>query len=80
MGRLDVGPPGYADVLPFAKTVVDAFPDRVLWGTDWPHTNMKTYMPDDRKLVDIIPLIASTSLLRRKLLVENPINLYWPEV
>ncbi len=73
------GPPDYADVLPFAKTVVETFPDRVLWGTDWPHPNMKTHMPDDGKLVDIIPLIASTSALQQKLLVDNPMHLYWPE-
>jgi len=74
-----LGPPTYSDVLPFAKAVVEAFPDRVLWGTDWPHPNMKTHMPDDGKLVDIIPLIASTSTLQHKLLVDNPMNLYWPE-
>ena len=75
----NTGPPEYSDVLPFAKTVIEAFPDRVLWGTDWPHPNMKTHMPDDGKLVDIIPLIAPTSALQYKLLVENPMNLYWPE-
>jgi 2-pyrone-4,6-dicarboxylate lactonase len=74
-----LGPPKYLDVLPFAKTVIEAFPDRVLWGTDWPHPNMKTHMPDDGELVDIIPLIASTSTLQHKLLVDNPMNLYWPE-
>ena len=74
-----LGPPDYADVVPFAKTVVETFPDRVLWGTDWPHPNMKTHMPDDGKLVDIIPLIASTSALQQKLLVDNPMRLYWPE-
>ena len=76
----NLGPPQYQDVLPFAKRIVTAFPDRVLWGTDWPHPNMKTHMPDDGKLVDIIPLIAPTAVLQRKLLVDNPMNLYWPEV
>ena len=76
----NTGPPKYSDVLPFAKTVIEAFPDRVLWGTDWPHPNMKTHMPDDGDLVDIIPLIAPTSVLQHKLLVDNPMNLYWPEV
>ena len=75
----NTGPPEYSDVLPFARTVIETFPDRVLWGTDWPHPNMKTHMPDDGKLVDIIPLIAPTSALQHKLLVENPMNLYWPE-
>lgn len=75
-----LGPPHYLDVLPFAKTVIEAFSDRVLWGTDWPHPNMNSHMPDDGKLVDIIPLIAPTSALQHKMLVENPMNLYWPEV
>ena len=74
-----VGPPGYADVVPFAKRVVETFPERVLWGTDWPHPNMKSHMPDDGKLVDYIPGIAVTEELQRKLLVDNPMRLYWPE-
>ena len=74
-----VGPPGYDDVIPFARRVVDAFPDRVLWGTDWPHPNMKSHMPDDGKLVDFIPRIAPTEELQQKLLVDNPMRLYWPE-
>lgn len=73
------GPPGYDDVVPFAKRVVESFPDRVLWGTDWPHPNLKSHMPDDGKLVDYIPKIAATETLQRKLLVDNPMRLYWPE-
>ena len=71
------GPPLYEDVVPFARRVVETFPDRVLWGTDWPHPNMKNHMPDDGKLVDFIPRIATTPLLQRKLLVDNPLRLYW---
>jgi 2-pyrone-4,6-dicarboxylate lactonase len=56
------------------------FPDRVLWGTDWPHPNLKDHMPDDGLLVDFIPHIAPTAELQRKLLVDNPMRLYWPEV
>ncbi len=74
-----VGPPGYEDVIPFARRVIDAFPDRVLWGTDWPHPNMKSHMPDDGELVDFIPRIAPTEELQQKLLVDNPMRLYWPE-
>ena len=78
--RLSVsGPPAYDDVVPFAKRVVENFPDRVLWGTDWPHPNMKSHMPDDGKLVDYIPKIAVTADLQRRLLVDNPMRLYWPE-
>ena len=74
-----VGPPGYEDVIPFSRYLVERFPDRVLWGTDWPHPNMKSHMPDDGKLVDLIPRIAPTPALRQALLVENPRRLYWPE-
>lgn len=71
-----VGPP-YDDVVPFPATVVDRFPDRVLWGTDWPHPNMKSHMPDDGALVDFIPKIARTTKQQQKLLVDNPMRLYW---
>jgi 2-pyrone-4,6-dicarboxylate lactonase len=71
------GSPLYADVVPFAKTVVEEFSDRVLWGTDWPHPNMKKEMPDDGILVDYVPSIAVSATLQQKLLVTNPNNLYW---
>jgi len=85
--RLSVsGPPAldgesnaYRDVVPFARRIVETFPDRVLWGTDWPHPNLKEHMPDDGLLVDFIPHVAPTAELQRKLLVENPMRLYWPE-
>ena len=67
----------YADVIPFAKRLVETFPDRVLWGTDWPHPNLKDHMPDDGLLVDYIPHIAPTPELQHKLLVDNPTRLYW---
>lgn len=72
-----IGPSTYDDVVPFARTLVGKFPDRVLWGTDWPHPNMKDHMPDDGALVNIIPRIASTEALQRRLLVDNPMRLYW---
>ncbi|MGB7180346.1 MAG: amidohydrolase family protein [Burkholderiaceae bacterium] len=76
--RLSVsGPDTYDDVVPFAKHLVELFPDRVLWGTDWPHPNMKSHMPNDGRLVDFIPRIAPTEQLQRKLLVDNPMRLYW---
>lgn len=73
------GPPLYDDVVPFARHVVETFPDRVITGTDWPHPNMKSHMPDDGHLVDYMAKIAPTEELRRKLLVDNPMRLYWPE-
>ncbi len=83
--RLSVsGPPAlngeknaYSDVIPFARHLVETFPDRVLWGTDWPHPNLKDHMPDDGLLVDFIPHIATTPELQQKLLVDNPTRLYW---
>ncbi|NBX55717.1 MAG: 2-pyrone-4,6-dicarboxylate hydrolase [Betaproteobacteria bacterium] len=70
----------YRDVVPFARHVVETFPDRVLWGTDWPHPNLKDHMPDDGLLVDFIPHIAPTADLQKRLLVDNPTRLYWPEL
>jgi 2-pyrone-4,6-dicarboxylate lactonase len=85
--RLSVaGPPAvdgeqlpYRDVVPFARRLVETFPDRVLWGTDWPHPNLKDHMPDDGLLVDFVPQIARTSEAQRKLLVDNPMRLYWAD-
>jgi len=67
----------YRDVAPFAKRLVETFPERVLWGTDWPHPNLKDHMPDDGLLVDFIPHIATMPELQQKLLVDNPNRLYW---
>ena len=71
------GAPGYADFVPFARRIVESFPDRVLWGTDWPHPNLKPHMPDDGDLVDLIPKFAPSLDLQRRLLVSNPMQLYW---
>ncbi|SFP44482.1 amidohydrolase family protein [Tranquillimonas alkanivorans] len=72
------GPP-FADAVPFARTLVERFPDRVLWGTDWPHPNIKKNMPDDGHLVDLLADIAPDETALRRLLVDNPTRLYWPE-
>ncbi|NJC04420.1 2-pyrone-4,6-dicarboxylate lactonase [Sphingomonas kaistensis] len=77
--RLDPAGPPYADFVTSVRPLVEAYPDRVLWGTDWPHPNMEKVLPDDGALVDVIPLIAPTEELRRKLLVDNPMRLYWPD-
>lgn len=66
------------DFVEVVRPIVEHFPDRVLWGTDWPHPNMQNAIPDDGHLVDIIPRIAVTPELQRKLLVDNPMQLYWP--
>lgn len=75
--RLTVLGGDYTDVVPYARTLVEHFPDRVLWGTDWPHPNMKSHMPDDGLLVDFIPRIATDTVAQQALLVDNPIALYW---
>lgn len=77
--RLDPAGPPYADFVRSVRPLVEAYPDRVLWGTDWPHPNMEKALPDDGALVDVIPRIAPTVDLQRKLLIDNPMMLYWPE-
>ena len=69
----------YQDVAPFARRLMQLFPERVLWGTDWPHPNLKDHMPDDGLLVEYIAHIAPTAAERQQLLVDNPMRLYWPE-
>ncbi|MDB3891635.1 amidohydrolase family protein [Alphaproteobacteria bacterium] len=77
--RLTKDGPPYDDVIPFQRYLVEAFPDRVLWGTDWPHPNMKSHTPDDGVLTDVIPQIAQSDELVQKLLVDNPMRLYWSD-
>ncbi len=72
------GPP-FADAVPFARTLVERFPNRVLWGTDWPHPNIKQHMPDDGHLVDLLQVITPDDRHMHQLLVDNPTRLYWPE-
>ena len=59
--------------------LVEDYPNRCLWGTDWPHPNMQDAIPDDGNVVDMIPRIAATDELQHKLLVDNPMRIYWPE-
>jgi 2-pyrone-4,6-dicarboxylate lactonase len=75
--RLTVAGAPYDDVVPFGRALVENFPDRVIWGTDWPHPNMPVEAPDDGVLVDVIPKIARTAALQQALLVDNPMRLYW---
>ena len=75
--RLSYAGPPYDDTVDFGAHIVERFPDRVIWGTDWPHPNMKSHMPDDGVLVDHISRIARTPEQRQKLLVDNPMRLYW---
>ena len=64
--RFTLAGPPYDDVVPFARAIVERFPDRVIWGTDWPHPNMPKEAPDDGVLVDMIPKIAPTAELQQQ--------------
>lgn len=77
--RLSVTGAPYDDFVAVVRPVVERFPDRVLWGTDWPHPNMETNIPDDGALVDVVPRIAVGADLQHRLLVANPDRLYWSD-
>jgi len=66
----------FRDAIPFAAALIEAAPDRVLWGTDWPHPNVKV-MPNDGETVDLFAEFCSDENVRRKILVDNPTRLYW---
>ncbi len=76
--RLDSKGDPWTDFARAVRPLVEDYPDRILWGTDWPHPNMASNIPDDGHLVDMIPQIAVTEELQHKLLVDNPMRLYWP--
>jgi predicted TIM-barrel fold metal-dependent hydrolase len=69
------GLPPYDDVVPYARALLAAAPDRVLWGTDWPHPNVR-HMPDDGDLLDLVADFAPDEATRHRLLVDNPRVLY----
>ena len=73
--RMSAAGPPFHDAVPFARQLIAAAPDRVIWGTDWPHPNVKL-MPNDGDLVDLIPLYAPEPLQQHKLLVDNPVRLF----
>jgi 2-pyrone-4,6-dicarboxylate lactonase len=68
------GPP-FLDAVPFARTLIETAPSRVLWGTDWPHPNVR-FMPNDGDLMDLVALYAPDEQHRRLLLVDNPARLF----
>jgi len=70
-----LGPP-FTDALPFARALIAAAPERILWGTDWPHPNVGKHMPNDGDLMDLFAQMAPTPELQRKILVDNPARLY----
>jgi predicted TIM-barrel fold metal-dependent hydrolase len=74
--RPSVAGPPYADVLPLARHFIERAPDRCVWGSDWPHTNIEGTMPDDGDLLDQLGEWAVDPGMRRKILVDNPATLY----
>ena len=74
--RISSAGPPFTDAVPFARTLIETIPDRILWGSDWPHPNISKHMPNDGDLVDLIPLIAPDAATQRKILVDNPHRLY----
>ena len=73
--RLSAAGPPFADAAPFGAACVAAAPERCVWGTDWPHPNVRS-MPNDGDLVDLIPRMIPDPTLRQKVLVENPARLF----
>ena len=65
----------YAQGINLARTLVEAYPDQCLWGTDWPHPN-HTHVPQDAALVEALAAIAPTPALMQRLLVSNPLDFY----
>jgi 2-pyrone-4,6-dicarboxylate lactonase len=70
-----MGPP-FTDAVPFAQALIAAAPERILWGTDWPHPNVGAHMPNDGDLVDLFARMAPDPAIQRRILVENPARLY----
>ncbi len=68
------GPP-FTDAVPFARALVERAPERILWGTDWPHPNVR-WMPDDAALLELFPAMVPEAELQRRILVDNPAKLY----
>jgi predicted TIM-barrel fold metal-dependent hydrolase len=69
----------FHDAIPVARAIVEAAPEHVLWGTDWPHPNVPNDMPDDGELLDLFARIVDDPVLRHRILVDNPTRLYWKD-
>jgi len=86
--RASMKAPDYPDLAPFAKALIAANADRIVWGTDWPHPNSNpppgrvatdlnpVYQIDDGRLMNLLPVWAPDAAVREKILVDNPARLY----
>lgn len=72
--RISAEGPPFSDAIPFARRLIAAAPDRTMWGTDWPHPNVR-WEPDEADLVDLLPQFGDAAALQ-KVLVDNPARLY----
>ena len=75
--RVSAGKRPFRDAVPFAQALVAIDPDRLLWGTDWPHPNISKDMPNDGGLVDLLAEICPDERVRARILVDNATRMYW---
>ena len=75
--RSDAGPPGYEDMRPIAQALIEARPDRCVWGTNWPHPECHVAMPNDGGLLDQFCDWVGDEALLERILVDNPEKLYF---
>lgn len=68
--------PDYEDVEPYYRAMLEANPERLLWGSDWPHVHMEQHMPDVGYLLDLLERWTPDEIARRRILVDNPVALY----
>jgi predicted TIM-barrel fold metal-dependent hydrolase len=74
--RLSAEAPPYRDLAPFARELVAARPDRILWASDWPHVFVKGTMPNTTDLLDLLAEWVPDADTRRRILVDNPAALF----
>ena len=73
------GPPNYGDMAPVVQAIIETRPDRVIWGSNWPHAGIRVAMPNDADLLDFLLAVAPDELIRKLILSDNPARLYgWP--
>jgi predicted TIM-barrel fold metal-dependent hydrolase len=71
-----IGPPTYADTIPLAQAYVKAAPERLVWGSDWPHPTEQGVKPNDAILADLLLQWVPDEATRKRVLVDNPAKLY----
>ena len=77
----EAGPPDYSDMLEVVGAIVEARPDHVVWGSNWPHGGITVPMPNDADLLDFLLAAAPKETIRKQILADNPARLYgWPTI